>query len=437
VNQSLERLLQEILALSDTESLRLFQSLGKSLTLKGLQPFEDIDDGSELAGAEVISESGQPTEQDSSLTLDQNTTTLESTSAGSEQKGEQGIYDAALKVSEESFETGQRYKLLRLLAMGGLGRVWVARDINLGRDVALKHIIERCADNPDFQARFMFEAKALANLEHPGVVPIYGHGRNADGRPFFIMRLIQGETFASEIKRFHARHSSGSQPKTRVLELRRLLNSFMAVCNVVAFAHSRGVLHRDIKPDNVMLGKYGEVFLVDWGLAKILFRTDHEGDPLEGPSAFHPEDIHGMTASGAVLGTPPYASPEQAAGRNDLMEPASDIYSLGATLYEILTGRRPVEGHSIGTILSDVIQGRFPTPREISPNVPSPLEMVCLKAMAHRPEDRYSSATALADDIERWLAGSPVSAHRGPPGKSLWPSSSFLRGWWKPKQTAP
>ena len=269
------------------------------------------------------------------------------------------------------------------------------------------------------------------------MVGLYGQGRDPVGRPFFVMKLVSGETFASEIKRFHDRDTSRWQPRERLLGFRRLLNTLIALCNVVAYAHSRGVLHRDIKPANVLSGKYGETFLVDWGLAEASLLPDVQRDHLEVPSAFHPDDFHGETEFGATVGTPAYMSPEQATGRNDLLEPATDIYSLGATLYEVLIGRPPFVGATTSEVIKNVTQGTFPKPRELSSGIPSALEAVCLKAMAFRPEDRYASATALGDDVERWLAGAPISAVRGLEAKSSWRSSNFLRRWWNRKQEDP
>jgi serine/threonine protein kinase len=435
VSQSIEQLIEAILTLSDSEKLRLLKSLTNTLTLQGLQPREGIALDGGFAGNEAVSNSERSTEKDPSAALDPSETALETTSTGTEPIGEPGSYESGSQTSDEILETVHHYKILRLLSQGGMGRVYVARDIDLGRDVALKQVIGDFAKHPEFRTRFSFEATALANLEHPGVVGVYGQGRDRQGRPFFVMRLAKGEVLSSEIKRFHA--GDNWRPKERLLELRRLLNTFMVVCNVVAYAHSRGVLHRDIKPSNVIVGKYGETFLVDWGLAKVLFLPDVQHDQMEVPSAFHPDDFHGMTQFGAMVGTLAYMSPEQASGRNDLLEPATDIYSLGATLYEILIGRPPFGGAKSSEIIKNVVQGTFPKPRDIASDLPSALEAVCLKAMALRPEDRYASASALADDVERWLAGAPVSAHRGKEGRSFWPSSPLLNRWWNRKQKNP
>jgi len=232
------------------------------------------------------------------------------------------------------------------------------------------------------------------------------------------MRFIKGDTLQSVIARFHSNDQPNREHQERRLALRKLLGRFIDVCNAIAYAHSRGVLHRDIKPSNVMVGKFGETLVVDWGLAKILYRAD-TSSPLEKSASFDPADAMEMTASGMVVGTPAYMSPEQAAGRQDLMEPASDVFSLGATLYTILTGRSPYSGKGVTDVLDCARRCDFPRPSEVSSSIHAALEAICLKAMARDPEDRYASPRALADDIERWLADAPVSAYREPLASSL------------------
>jgi serine/threonine protein kinase len=322
---------------------------------------------------------------------------------------------------------GQRFRILRPHAKGGLGEVFVAHDEELHREVALKEIQERHADNPDSRARFLLEAEITGGLEHPGIVPVYGLGTYADGRPFYAMRFIKGDSLKDAIKRFHASDLSGGrkppEPDSgglrpplspplgeRTLAFRKLLGRFVDVCNAIAYAHSRGVLHRDLKPGNVMLGNYGETLVVDWGLAKPVGRP--EGSNTSGEGTLRPASASGSSATqtGSALGTPAFMSPEQAAGRLDQLGPATDVYGLGATLYSLLTGKAPFEDRDAGQVLQKVQKGEFPLPRQIKASVPAALEAVCLKAMALRPADRYASARALADDIEHWLAGEPVSA---------------------------
>ena len=163
---------------------------------------------------------------------------------------------------------GRRFRILRPHARGGLGEVFVAQDEELHREVALKEIQERHADHPESRARFLLEAEITGGLEHPGIVPVYGLGQYADGRPFYAMRFIKGDSLKDAIERFHKEDARRRAASERSLELRKLLGRFVDVCDAIAYAHSRGVLHRDLKPGNVMLGKYGETLVVDWGLAK-------------------------------------------------------------------------------------------------------------------------------------------------------------------------
>jgi WD40 repeat protein/tRNA A-37 threonylcarbamoyl transferase component Bud32 len=306
---------------------------------------------------------------------------------------------------------GQRYRILRPHARGGLGEVFVARDGELQREVALKEIHAEQADDPMARWRFVQEAEITGNLEHPGIVPVYGLGQYADGRPYYAMRFIQGQTLKDAIRRLHEDRPD-RDPEEQARTLRQLLGRFVAVCNAVAYAHSRGVLHRDLKPGNVMLGKFGETLVVDWGLAKAVGRESagSTGDGLDEPS-LRPRLVEGAaTQQGAALGTPAYMSPEQAGGQVDRLGPASDVYSLGATLYTLLTGRAPVEGGELAEVLRRAQEGDWRPPRQVKPGVPPALDAVCRKAMALWPDQRYGSALELAADMERWLADEPVSA---------------------------
>jgi serine/threonine protein kinase/tetratricopeptide (TPR) repeat protein len=308
----------------------------------------------------------------------------------------------------------RRYQILRPHAKGGLGEVFVAEDLELHREVALKEIQECHASDTVSRGRFLLEAEVTGRLEHPGIVPVYGLGQYADGRPFYAMRLIHGDNLKEAIRRFHEAEKPGRDPGERRLALRQLLGRFIDVCNAVAFAHSRGVLHRDLKPGNIMLGKYGETLVVDWGLAKVVGRTDATRDVEE--STFRPRSGSGeaMTQVGSAIGTPAYMSPEQAAGQLDKLGPASDIYSLGATLYALLTGQAPFRKGDAGDVLRRVRTGDFLPPRRINADIPAPLEAICLKAMALDPRIRYASCAGLAEDVEHWLADEPVRAYPEP-----------------------
>ncbi|MFO0807669.1 MAG: serine/threonine-protein kinase [Gemmataceae bacterium] len=348
--------------------------------------------------------------------------------------------DLSHSAGRQSTATGVRYRILKPHARGGLGEVFVAEDMELRRSVALKEIQGRFADDADSRDRFVREAEVTGGLEHPGIVPVYGLGVHPDGRPYYAMRFIQGDTLHDAIRRFQVpaigaceRPDSATNrgvhtprsPDFTSLSFRELLRRFVDVCNTVAYAHSRGVLHRDLKPSNIMLGPYGETLVVDWGLAKRLTgEPEIVGLRSEVSDASHGGLPHSSspgsnTAIGRTLGTPAYMSPEQADGRLDQLGPATDVYSLGATLYELLCRRVSVEASNLDDLLVRICTGQFDRPRTVLPTVPPALEAICLKAMALAPADRYSGVLALADDVERWLADEPVTAYREPIGVRL------------------
>jgi tetratricopeptide (TPR) repeat protein len=293
------------------------------------------------------------------------------------------------------------YQPVRLHAQGGLGEVFEVRDEQLQRPVALKVLKERYSNDPDLCRLFLREAEITAHLEHPGIVPVHTQAPAGEGRPWYVMRLVQGQTLHEAIRAFHDAERAERDPGKRQLALRQLLSRFLAVCNTVAYAHSRGVLHRDLKPANIMLGPYGETLVLDWGLAK-RFSGDEadarDNGKEEAPTGSGEEVSCLMSRAG---GTPGFMSPEQAAGAGMAVGPASDIYSLGATLYCLLTGQAPAPA-----------AGDLPPPSRINRQAPRALEAICLKAMAPHPADRHGTVLALAADIEHWLADEPVSARR-------------------------
>lgn len=309
--------------------------------------------------------------------------------------------------ASESFLTRTSYRVLRFHAHGGLGEVLVARDEQLGREVALKRIQQTHSQAHASRVRFLREAEITGRLEHPGIVPVYGAGQDGRGRPCYVMRFIHGETLREAITRYHDGKDG--------LGFRQLVGRFVGVCNAIAYAHSQGVVHRDLKPANIMLGPYGETLVVDWGLAKeVKDREDGRVAETEGGAGEVGSVSGPATAEGQTLGTPAYMSPEQAAGRWDAVGPVSDVYSLGATLYTILTNRAPFEDRSVPQVLAKVQRGDFLPPRSWNSAISPALEAVCLKAMALRPENRYATALDLAADVEHWLGDEPVSAFPDP-----------------------
>jgi serine/threonine-protein kinase len=312
----------------------------------------------------------------------------------------------------------ERYTITRLHARGGIGQIWLARDTDLGRDVALKELRAERSDNPEVWARFLEEAQITGQLEHPGIVPVYELVKEKSrGRSFYTMRFVHGRTLSDTIADYHRKRTEG---QAGMLELRALLNALIAVSNAVAYAHSRRVLHRDLKPQNVVLGDYGEVILLDWGLAKVIKdAASAQGTSVSTlstpvPVVLEKESSRDETLQGQVLGTPGYMAPEQAAGRADLIDERSDVYGLGAILYQILTEDPPFRDPDTLQVVHEVIHDPPARPLHKVPSTPPGLEAICLKALAKRPADRYPNATALAEDVQRWLADEPLGVFRDP-----------------------
>lgn len=327
------------------------------------------------------------------------------------------VLDHLRRVSDLPDLVGTSYEFMRLLGRGGMSAVYLVRDTRLDREVALKVV-----DVPDaggvLTARLGREARILAHLDHPSIVPIHEVGSLPDGRCYYTMKRVQGQRLDEWVR--------GDPPRPARLRL------FQRICEAVAFAHAHGVMHRDLKPQNIMVGHFGEALIMDWGLAKSIGTGPLTGGSPE-PAASGEENAQAMgeavgavvgigsgpgvedvedTAAGTLLGTPAYMSPEQARGEVDRLGPGSDVYALGAILYYLLAGRPPFDGPSVAAILDQVIRAAPEPLGRRDPTLGRPLSAICGKAMAQEPADRYALAEELAADMGRYLDGLAVSAHR-------------------------
>ena len=315
-----------------------------------------------------------------------------------------------------------RYLVEQEIARGGMGVVLRAVDCDIRREVAVKYLLDQ-ADSGK-KARFVEEAQITGQLEHPNIVPIHELGVDARKRLFFSMKMVKGRSLAQVLDELR------QNPKQAEKEysLGKLLNVLVSVCNALAYAHSCGVVHRDLKPANIMIGDFGEVYVMDWGLAKVLKDGGKTRVPaplatvVTNVSAAAPLAVplkvetsrHAdadLTQEGAVLGTPVYMPPEQATGKIEAIDRRSDVYSLGAILYEMLTRQPPIdkEGGYLA-ILMRVMQGEIIPPEQRAGKVAKELSAIAMKALAKNPQDRYATVEALRKDIERFQEGRSVSA---------------------------
>ncbi len=293
----------------------------------------------------------------------------------------------SLAPSIAELPSGPRYASPRLIAEGGMGEVHLCEDRHVGREVAMKVVHPRHRARRDLEMRFLREARVQGQLEHPSIVPVYDIGRDDQGNLFFTMKRLAGTTLEDVLaKKQQPRH--------------RLLAAFASLCQAVHYAHVRGVVHRDLKPANVALGDFGEVYILDWGLAKVMKEADV---PSLAPSIA--DTSEGKTEAGIIMGTPGYMSPEQARGED--VDARTDVFALGAILFEILTGEPLLGDGSIAAIMvrtQKPIEAR-PSVRSPESAVPPELETICMRATALEPDKRYPTAGALYEAVDRYLAG--------------------------------
>ena len=308
-----------------------------------------------------------------------------------------------------------KYEILEKIGKGGMGNVFAAWDTELLREVTVKVLNERGMKEEHFKERFLNEARITGRLEHSGIVPIYYLDYDHRGMPYYVMRMLEGRTLMQLIQQYH--HSKVTSPSPELL--RKLLQHFINVCHTIAYAHDHFILHRDIKPKNIMLGGYGETMVIDWGLAKIL-----TGSTVGSPSASddvsvedvsadaETDDDHAgdLTRAAGRVGTAGYQSPEYL--RSGISRPSDDIYALGVTLYQLLCDRLPykVFENSPGLLEKMTIPPK--APHLLNPHVNRQLSAVCLCAIAAEPDKRYPRVERLAADLQRWLDGITVSVYR-------------------------
>ena len=307
----------------------------------------------------------------------------------------------------------EKYKFRRSIACGGMKVVLEVRDMDTMRNVAMAVMPDAQSRPPADILRFIQEARLTASLEHPNIVPVHDIGMDANGSPYFTMKLLRGRTLAALLTKLE----TSDEEFRKSFPLYRLLRVFLKICSGVDFAHSRGVIHLDLKPENIQLGDFGEVLIMDWGLAKTIKSGEDLLDDLDADSkkarageTFRPI----VTMDGLLKGTPGYMAPEQARGLNSRKDKRTDVYALGAILYALVTHKDPIEKKSVPEMVADTVRGAIIPPRLRAPEkeIPVAIEAVVLKAMSVRPEDRYASVAELRDEVNNYLNGYATRAEQ-------------------------
>ncbi|MEZ6123431.1 MAG: serine/threonine-protein kinase [Planctomycetaceae bacterium] len=304
-----------------------------------------------------------------------------------------------------------RYRDFRPLTQGGEAMLQTCYDENLGRTVVMKTLLPQLANLEVYRKRFLREARVTAQIPHPVTVPVYEISRDAEGNVYFTMKKLGGRDLSHVLDAIAA----GDEDMKKRFPLDQLINILIHVGQCLAFAHNVGVVHRDLKPSNIMVGDYGEITLLDWGLAKVWDMADN--DEIESLVRSGQQKVAGrLTGRGDVQGTPFYMSPEQARETADVDE-RTDIYNMGIILFEILTGRSFMEGTNFREIKKKILEGPVISPADVMPagSVPPELNAICLKALLKDPKDRYQTMDVMVDDLRNYLLGRSVSVYRTPP----------------------
>ncbi len=313
--------------------------------------------------------------------------------------------DEAMRHEDDIF---CRYHSFILVGKGGSGIVESCIDPALGRRVAVKMLQPQFRDDSRHRRRFVREARIMAQIEHPNVMPVHELGECGEGNYYYTMKYLKGTSLHQVLDRLR-QDSPGADSE---FPIARLIDIFEHVCQAVAFAHSRGVIHRDLKPENVMIGSFGEVLVVDWGLAKVFNDTDDdEAARAEDQDTLYSQLLENITLDGAIAGTPTYMAPEQAAGQISNLDERTDIYSLGAILYEILTLKRTVTGTTVREVMEQVMKAEIPHPLSFprQSKIPRELAAICMKALRKNPSERYQSVEAMLSDLYAYQRGFTVS----------------------------